>query len=81
MKLKKSELIPKSRLGIDKTMKICWNCLFWNPKTGQCPMVEDKTKRKIKGVYNYSFFPYNHKCSNTRVFGNMTVETYMYLRQ
>jgi hypothetical protein len=69
-KLKKSELVPKSKLGIDFSMKICWNCLFWNPETGRCPMFEDKTKKKIDGIFNYSYFPYNHKCQNIRVFGN-----------
>lgn len=79
-KLKKSELVPKSRLGIDPTMKICWNCMFWNPNTGCCPMIEDKTQKKIAGIFNYSFFPYNHKCNNTRLFGNMTDENHILMR-
>lgn len=81
VKLKKSELVPKSKLGIDPSMKICWNCLFWNKTDGRCPMIEDKTKRKIEGIHNYSFFPYNHKCDNIKWFGNMTNETRNYLRQ
>jgi hypothetical protein len=70
-KLKKSELIPKSKLGIDFNLKICWNCLFWNPETGRCPNFEDKTQKQIRGEWRYSFFPYNHKCENIRLFGNM----------
>lgn len=71
MKLKKSELIPKSRLGIDTTMKICWNCMFWDYRTGRCPMFEDKTKKKEDGVYHCSYFPWNHKCGNVKWFGNI----------
>lgn len=81
MKLKKSELIPKTKLGIDKTMTICWNCLFWDVNTGRCPMFEDKTIIKKNGqIYNYSFFPYNHKCQNSKLFGKMTSETRDILR-
>ena len=71
VKLKKSELIPKSKLGIDFNLKICWNCLFWNPVTGRCPNFEDKTQKQIQGEWRYSFFPYNHKCENILLFGNM----------
>lgn len=64
-KLKKSELKPKSKLGIDKTFKICWNCMFWNPENGKCPWIPDKFS-KIKT--SYSNFPYNHNCINSRIF-------------
>jgi hypothetical protein len=64
-KLKKSELIPKSKLGIDKTFKICWNCMFWWPENGRCPMVPDKFSRPP--TY-WSNFPYNHNCPNSRLF-------------
>lgn len=79
MKLKKSELIPKTKLGIDPNMYICWNCLFWNIHTGKCPMFEDKTIKKTN-KFNYSFFPYNHKCENIALFGKMTDETRNILR-
>lgn len=81
IKLKKSELVPKSRLGIDPTMKICWNCLFWNPTSGRCPMFKDKTSKGPWDGFDYAHFPYNHNCGNPRWFGNMTDETRMYLRQ
>ena len=64
-KLKKSELIPKSKLGIDKTFKICWNCMFWSHIDGRCPWIPDKFS-KIKT--DYSNFPYNHTCTNSRIF-------------
>ena len=64
-KLKKAELKPVSSLGIDKTFKICFNCMFWNPNDGRCPWIEDKFS-KIKT--NYSNFPYNHNCTNSRLF-------------
>jgi len=64
-KLKKSELIPKSKLGIDKTFKICWNCMFWWPENGRCPMIPDKFSRPP--TY-WSNFPYNHNCTNSRLF-------------
>ena len=64
-KLKKSEIVPKSKLGIDKLFKICWNCMFWNRETGRCPMFEDKFSRPPT---NYSNFPYNHTCQNKKLF-------------
>lgn len=64
-KIKKSELIPKSKLGIDKIFKICWNCMFWNPNDGRCPWIHDKYSKKQT---NWSNFPYNHNCTNTRLF-------------
>ena len=27
-------------------------------------------KKKVEGEFNYSYFPYNHKCQNIRLFGN-----------
>ena len=65
VKLKKSELNPKSKLGIDKNFKICWNCMFWNNIDGRCPWIEDKFS---KNKTNYSNFPYNHNCSNKKFF-------------
>jgi hypothetical protein len=44
--------------------------MFWNPETGRCPMFEDKTQKKIEGQWRYSYFPYNHRCENIRLFGN-----------
>ena len=64
-KLKKSEITPKSKLGIDKTFKICWNCMFWNRDTGRCPWIEDKFSRPPT---KYSNFPYNHTCPNKILF-------------
>lgn len=64
-RLKKSELQPKSKLGIDKTFKICWNCMFWNPINGRCPWIPDKFS---KPPTYYSNFPYNHNCPNNRLF-------------
>ena len=64
-KLKKSELKPKSKLGIDKTFKICWNCMFWNPENGCCPWVEDKFSRPPT---LYSNFPYNTSCKIKKFF-------------
>ena len=64
-KLKKSELKPKSKLGIDKTVKICWNCMFWNPENGCCPWVEDKFSRPST---SYSNFPYNTSCKIKKFF-------------
>ena len=64
-KLKKAELKPKSALGIDKTFKICWNCMFWNKENGRCPWIPDKFSRPPT---NYSNFPYNNNCKNTIFF-------------
>lgn len=64
-KLKKSELKPKSKLGIDKTFKICWNCMFWNPSDGCCPWVKDKFS---KPPTSYSNFPYNTSCKTKHIF-------------
>ena len=64
-KLKKSELKPKSSLGIDKTFKICWNCMFWNKDNGRCPWIPDKFS---KPPTLWSNFPYNHNCTNTKLF-------------
>jgi len=65
VKLKKSELNPKSQLGIDKTFKICFNCMFWNPNDGRCPWIPDKFS---KNKTSYSNFPYNHTCLNKKFF-------------
>jgi len=64
-RLKLSELKPKTKLGIDKTFKICWNCMFWDSETGRCPMVKDKLSRPP--TY-WSNFPYNHKCEVLKLF-------------
>lgn len=72
-KLKKSELEPKSKLGIDKEFRICWNCMFWDKKTGRCPWVPDKINNT-----SYSFFPYNHNCPSKRLF-RYNLEYKMYI--
>jgi len=64
-KLKKADLKPKNSLGIDKTFKICWNCMFWSKEDGRCPMVEDKFS---KPKTSWSNFPYNHKCQILKIF-------------
>lgn len=79
-KLKKSELVPKSRLGIDPSMKICWNCMFWNPNNGRCPMFQDKTTKGSWNGFDYAHFPYNNRCGNTKWFGNMTEESRSLMR-
>lgn len=64
-RIKKADLKPKSKLGIDKKFRICWNCMFWNKENGRCPWIPDKFS---KPPTNYSNFPYNHNCPNSRLF-------------
>ena len=55
MARKKILLKPKSELGLDHGMIICYNCIFWNRKTGWCPWYEE---------YN----DYNHMCLSLKQF-------------
>jgi len=48
-------LEPKSLLGLDKKMFICWNCMFWNHQTGHCPWSEED-------------FDYNQHCKHYTLF-------------
>lgn len=50
MRKKKIQVNPKSELGLKKTLRICYNCLFRHKDTGFCPMLEE-------------YFDYNHPCS------------------
>ena len=52
---KKIQREPKSKLGLNDKLHICYNCLFRHKDTGYCPM------------YN-EFYDYNHKCKTDKIF-------------
>lgn len=52
---KKIQIEPKSKLGLDDKLHICYNCLFRHKDTGYCPM------------YN-EYYDYNHKCPTDKIF-------------
>ena len=55
MRKKKIQIEPKSKLGLDDKLHICYNCLFRHKDTGYCPM------------YN-EYYDYNHKCPTDKIF-------------
>lgn len=55
MARKKIQLKPKSDLGLDKSIPICYNCMFRHKDTGYCPF------------YN-EYYDYNHRCITRKIF-------------
>ncbi len=59
---KKVQLQPKSKLGLNDKLKICFNCMFYQ-KDGYCPWdneyknYNDKCKSYFK-KFPYTFFRY-----------------------
>lgn len=52
---KKILIAPKSRLGLDDKLRICYNCVFRHKDTGYCPMFNE-------------YYDYNHKCPTIKIF-------------
>ena len=52
---KKPQLKPKSELGINRELPICYNCVFRHKDTGYCPMYDE-------------YYDYNHRCPTRKVF-------------
>lgn len=55
MKTKKVVITPKSNLGINRELPICYNCVFRHKDTGYCPMYDE-------------YYDYNHRCETRKVF-------------
>ena len=55
MRKKKIQIEPKSKLGLDDKLHICYNCLFRHKDTGYCPMYME-------------YYDYNHKCPTDKIF-------------
>jgi len=52
---KKIIIHPKSKLGFNDKLHICYNCLFRHKDTGFCPMFNE-------------YYDYNHQCKTDRIF-------------
>lgn len=55
MRKKKILLKPKSELGLDKSLPICYNCIFRHKDTGFCP-------------WYMEYYDYNHGCLTRKIF-------------
>ena len=55
MKKKKITTKPKSDLGINKEMPICYNCMWWRKNNGEC-------------IYYNECYDYNHVCFSRKIF-------------
>ncbi len=51
---KKIQLKPKSNLGMNRELPMCYNCVFWQ-KDGWCTWYEDH-------------YDYNHQCKSRKFF-------------
>ncbi len=54
-KKKKILIEPKSKLGLNDKLHICYNCVFRHKDTGFCPMFME-------------YYDYNHTCATDRIF-------------
>lgn len=52
---KKVQIKPKSELGINKELPICFNCMWRHRDTGFCPMYME-------------YYDYNHRCPTRKIF-------------
>lgn len=57
---KKILLSPKSSLGLNKELRICYNCMFWNHESGRCPWDNDNHDYNTQCLFN-KLFRYNTK--------------------
>lgn len=55
MKRKKIQINPKSSLGLDESIPICYNCVFRHKDTGYCPMFNE-------------YYDYNYRCPTRKIF-------------
>lgn len=55
MRKKKILLKPKSLLGLDRSLPICYNCIFRHKDTGYCPWYEE-------------YYDYNNRCKTRKIF-------------
>ena len=54
-KKRRIQVNPKSSLGLDTKLPICYNCVFRHIDTGYCPMYDD-------------YYDYNHRCPTRKIF-------------
>lgn len=54
-KKKKIQIEPKTKLGLNEKMHICYNCVFRHKDTGFCPMYLE-------------YYDYNHHCPTNKLF-------------
>jgi len=55
MAKKKIQLKPKTVIGLDRKMPMCFNCMWRHRDTGFCPVYME-------------YYDYNHMCSTRKVF-------------
>jgi len=54
-KKKKILLKPKSDIGMNRELPMCYNCMWRHKDTGWCPMYDE-------------FYDYNHICPTKKIF-------------